>query len=135
MAGITFQIGDTQFTELGSGSGRMAIDCDPGYAAPQTHKFHLPGTTGNLVIMSGTGTRTLRFQARYRATDVATLGSYLVADRDAWKDAEISCITDEGETVTRCIVKDMRRKGRIRATGRGVCSLDVEIVVESNAGV
>lgn len=134
MAGITFTIGDVSFEAMSSASGRKARTCDPGYSEPQLHKFHLPGTTGNLVIMGGTGARTLRFAAQYRAADSAALGALLTADRAEWKDQELTCVTDDGETVTRCIVMDVKR-GRIQGTGRdGVVKCEVEIIVQSNAG-
>lgn len=135
MAGITFTIGEQAFGALSSGSGRFALDCDPGFPAQSVHRFHLPGTVGQLKVLGGTAGRQLRFIARYRGANVAAIGALTAADREAWSDAEVSVTTDEGETLSRCTVVSMRRMGRIRGTGRGVASVDYEIVVQADNGV
>ena len=135
MAGITFTIGGSAFGALTASSGRFALDCDPGFPVQSVHRFHLPGTVGQLKILGGTAGRQLRFIGRYRGATIAEAAALVAADRAAWSDAEVSVTTDEGETLSRCTVVSMRRMGRIRGTGRGMASVDYEIVVQADNGV
>ena len=130
--GITFSIGDTDFEALDTTTGRKAIDCDPGYPKQSVHRFHLPGTIGNLKILGGTEGRQMRFLVRYQHSTVGDVADMLNSDVEDWSDAEVTCTDDGGYEYERCTVRTVQRMGKMKATGHGV-RLDVEITVDCDS--
>jgi hypothetical protein len=129
---LTFTIGDVDFEALDATAGRKAINCDAGYPKQSVHRFHLPGTTGNLKILGGTQGREMRFIVRYQAANDGALLDLLNADVAEWSDADLTVTDDNNNEYERCTVRTVQRVGRMKATGHGV-RLDVEITVDCDS--
>jgi len=131
--GITFQVDTTPFATLGPTAGRKAKECYPGSPRQVIHRFHVPGTTGNLKIFGGTEGQVIRLLARYQEASVGALTTLLKTDRAAWSQADVDVVDDEGTTHTRCTLRTMQRRGPIKHIGRSLVAVDVELVFDCDS--
>jgi hypothetical protein len=108
--GMTFQIGDQNFTAIQNASGKYAMNMKVNAPRMKKDRFHVPGTNGNYVIRHGWTGRQITCTMVYvgKKEDV---NAAIADDRDVWGNASLTIIGWDGLEYLGCNLENFTPTG------------------------